>query len=146
MKIAIMALVLITITTTTVYGQITPPQAPTTNTTTTTPTPPTTTLTPTTQQIISDVHAACSEVTVPEVAILCVSVIHESPITLVLEGQLLIIQEAGRGTGEPGLVNNPYIWQAVDRFKTQGYTLSSVLLSGEGTQGNPHVWYIVMSK
>jgi len=36
--------------------------------------------------------------------------------------------------------------QAVYRFKAQGYTLNSVLLTGHGSEANPHSWYIVMSK
>jgi hypothetical protein len=45
-----------------------------------------------------------------------------------------------------GLIDNPFIWQAVDEFKTQGYAVDSVILSGQGSQGNPHDVYVVMSK
>jgi len=101
----------------------------------------TTTLTATTQRIIDEVHAACTQVTQAEVLNpICVTVVYESPTTLVLVGDLLVVQFGG------GYGGNPFIWQAVDGFKAQGYTLNSVLLSGQGSQGNPHEWYIVMSK
>jgi hypothetical protein len=100
-----------------------------------------TTLTATTQQIIDEAHAACTQVTQAEVLNpICVTVVYESPTTLVLVGDLLVVQFGG------GYGGNPFIWQAVDGFKAQGYTLHSVLLSGQGTQVNPHEWYIVMSK
>jgi hypothetical protein len=67
-------------------------------------------------------------------------VLHESS-TLVLTGELLIVRDQGGG-----YVENRYIWVAVDEFKAVGHTLHSVLLAGQGTQGNPHNWYIVMSK
>jgi hypothetical protein len=101
----------------------------------------TTTLTATTQQIIDEVYAACTQVTQAEVLNpTCVTVVYESPTTLVLAGDLLVVQFGG------GYGGNPFIWQAVDGFKAQGYTLHSVLLSGQGSQGNPHEWFIVMSK
>jgi hypothetical protein len=68
-------------------------------------------------------------------------VVHESSATVVLTGEVLI---ANLGGG--GYVENPYIWEAVDKFKPRGYTLNSVLLAGQGIQGNPHSWYIVMSR
>ncbi len=60
--------------------------------------------------------------------------------TVVLKGELLIVQ-----TGS-GFIDNPFIWQAVDEFKTQGYAVDSVILSGQGSQGNPHDVYVVMSR
>jgi len=105
--------------------------------------PPTTTLTPATQQIISEVQTACDETTnLSELVSLCVSVVHDSPTTLVLQGNLLLLPTQVGGD----IINNFFIWQAVDRFKAQGYTLNSALLAGEGTQPNPHIWYLVMSK
>jgi hypothetical protein len=65
---------------------------------------------------------------------------YESDTTVVLNGDLLIAEIGG------GLIDNPFIWQAVDEFKTQGYAVDSVILSGQGSQGNPHDVYVVMSK
>ena len=105
------------------------------------PSSTTTTNTATTQQIIDEAHAACTQVTQADVlAPLCITVVHESPTTIVLTGDLLIVQFGG------GYGDNPIIWQAVDKFKAQGYTLNSAVLTGQGSQGNPHSWYIVMSK
>lgn len=102
----------------------------------------TTTLSATAQRIIDQAQAACAGTTEAALAELCVSAVHESPRTIVLQGNLLIVQT---GTGIL-YTDNPYIWQAVDGLKNQGYTLTSVQLAGQGSQGNPHDWYIVMSK
>jgi hypothetical protein len=97
------------------------------------------TTTPAAQQIIDNARAACAGVTPSVLAELCVSVVYESPTTLVLNGDMLIVQ-----TG--GYTQNPFFWQAVDGFKAQGYTIDSVLLSGQGSQGNPHEFSVVMSR
>jgi hypothetical protein len=130
-----LVLLAVTTATTEVYAQ-TPP----------TPTPPpaafaATPVSAPTQEIINKVHANCSEATPAALASLCVSVVHESFRTLVLTGDLLIVIEGAGGYGD-----NRYIWLAADEFKAQGHTLDSVLLAGQGSQGNPHKWYIVMSK
>jgi ABC-type glycerol-3-phosphate transport system substrate-binding protein len=130
--------------TTTVYAQqitTTGAATNTTNVTTTTTTVPTT---PRTQQIIDNVLNACSEeIGAIELALQCVSVVYDASRTLVLTGELLIISVAGGGTA---YVENRYIWIAVEEFRALGHTVDHVLLSGQGTQGNPHQWYIVMSK
>jgi hypothetical protein len=92
------------------------------------------------QQIIADAQTACSREVGTGAPSLCVSVVHESPNTVVLYGQLLVFE------GTTGYVDNPFIWRAVDGFRGQGYTLTSTVLSGQGSQGNPHSWYIVLSK
>jgi hypothetical protein len=158
-----------------------PPQQPSqTTTTTNTTTPPSTSggqftvpvptnatlpitgarLSPIAQQIIIDIQTQCRE---QAIIILeqCVNVWHESPTTLVLNGETLILASPGTGPiggetteetfgeeFESNLGNYPniYIWEAVDRFKEQGYTLTSVMMAGQGTQGNPHEFFVVMSK
>jgi hypothetical protein len=133
------ALVVVALPPTTVYGQqttATPTEPPSSTTTSEIP------LTAAARQIIADAQTACTERTAPVLGPLCVSVVYESPTILVLTGQLAIVI----GGGEIGYQENPYIWQAVDGFKAQGYTLNSVQLGGQGSQGNPHSWYIVMSK
>jgi hypothetical protein len=71
----------------------------------------------------------------------CAFIVYESANTVVLGGDLLI-------NTSPGLYSdNPFLWQAVDGFKAQGYTtIESVLPTGQGTEANPHKLYIVMSK
>ena len=118
-------------------------------------------LTATTQQIIIDLQTQCRD---QGAMILqdCVSVWHESTTTLVLNGDTLLLAAPGSGpigsTGtaedlfgedfESSVGNYPnvYLWEAVDRFKAQGYTLTSVMLGGQGSQGNPHEFFVVMSK
>jgi hypothetical protein len=92
------------------------------------------------QQIIANAQTDCSQEVGTLAPILCVSVVHESPNTVVLYGQLLLLE------GATGYVDNPFIWRAVDGLKGQGYSLTSTMHSGQGSQGNPHSWYIVMSK
>lgn len=90
------------------------------------------------------------------------SVWHESPTTLVLNGDTLLLAAPGSGPiGSTGTAEdlfgedfestvgnypNVYLWEAVDAFKAQGYTLTSVMLGGQGSQGNPHEFFVVMSK
>jgi hypothetical protein len=87
---------------------------------------------------------------------------HESPSTLVINGETLLLAAPGTGPiGSTGTAEdlfgeefassvgnypNVYLWEAVDRFKAQGYTLTSVMLGGQGSQGNPHEFFVVMSK
>ena len=118
-------------------------------------------LTPTTQQIIIDIQTQCRE---QGVILLtdCVNVWHESPSTLVINGKTLLLASPGSGPiGSTGTAEdlfgedfassvgnypNVYLWEAVDRFKAQGYTLTSVMLGGQGSQGNPHEFFVVMSR
>jgi hypothetical protein len=118
-------------------------------------------LTPATQQIIIDIQTECQEQGVI-IAEDCVSVWHESPTTLVLNGGTLLLAAPGSGpigsTGNAedlfgenfgssvGNYPNIHLWQAVDAFKAQGYTVTSVLLGGQGSQGNPHEFFVIMSK
>lgn len=119
-------------------------------------------LTPATQQIIIDIQTQCRE---QGVILLtdCVNVWHESPTTLVLNGETLLLAAPGTGPiGSTGTAEdlfgeeefqsavgnypNVYFWEAVDAFKAQGYTMTSVMLGGQGSQGNPHEFFVVMSK
>lgn len=61
---------------------------------------------------------------------------------VVLNGDLLI--GGARGDGE--YVPNLYISAAVSDFQQQGYKINSVNLAGQGSEANPHSWYVVMSK
>ena len=75
-----------------------------------------------------------------------------------LNGETLVLATPGAGpftgegiqetieSGETGNYPNIYLWQAVDKFKEQGYTVTSIMLSGQGTQGNPHQFFVVLSK
>ena len=108
------------------------------------------TISPTAKQIIDAVKAECAKtvslgtepVPLEIKAVLveeCLFLVYESATTVVLNGDLLIPSAGGN-------INNPFIWQAVDEFKVQGYRVDSVMVSGEGSRGNPHQLYVVMSK
>ena len=66
------------------------------------------------------------------------SVIYQSPITVVLEGDKLTV-------GAGGFVDNQFIWQGVDLVKQQGYVIDSVAMSGLGTEDNPDVYHVILS-
>jgi hypothetical protein len=70
----------------------------------------------------------------------CISLLHESPTTVVLAGDLFLT-----GTGI-STANNIVIWPAVDGFKALGYSIDSVEQTGQGTEDNPLRLMIVMSK
>jgi hypothetical protein len=71
----------------------------------------------------------------------CISLLHESPTMIVLNGDLLI-------STSPGLYSeNTSLWKAVNMIKDAGYnTITSMELAGQGNQGNPHKLYVVMTK
>lgn len=73
----------------------------------------------------------------------CVSLVYESPTTIVVGGALLT---AGSTSQFAGDWNNPFIWKAVDSFKELGYSLTSVEIGGQGSENSPHTWYVLMSK
>ncbi len=66
------------------------------------------------------------------------SVVYQSPSTVVLEGEKLAL-------GPGGLLDNQYLWQAVDLVKQQGYTIESVTMSGLGTENNPDIYHVILS-
>jgi hypothetical protein len=90
-------------------------------------------------QIITKAQDECLKEAGAILGMFCVSVIHESPNTLVLNGDLLV-------GGSAGYEDNPFIWRALDGFRGQGYNIESISLAGQGSQGNPHKILIVMTK
>lgn len=66
---------------------------------------------------------------------------YESPTTIVLSGDLIVTNGALLGEF------NSILWSAMDHLINQyGFKLQQVLTSGIGTQGNPTVAYILMTK
>ena len=41
---------------------------------------------------------------------------------------------------------NTILWQGVEALKSQGFVIESVMMGGEGSEGNPNVYHVVMSK
>ncbi|HKI07194.1 MAG TPA: hypothetical protein VKA09_02255 [Nitrososphaeraceae archaeon] len=123
------------------------------------PSPPTTTLPqiattapgappipPDLQKVLTDAQTACAPALYQIPGLpgdltkgLCVNAVYASPKTVLVTGNLII--ETTEGNQQ-----NPFIWLAVDGFKALGYSISSIQLSGQGSQGNTHDWLIVMSK
>ena len=68
-----------------------------------------------------------------------VSVMYESPNTIVLEGRKIT-------HAEPEFRINEKIWQGVDMVKDKGFVINSVMMSGSGTIDDPTYYTIVMSR
>jgi hypothetical protein len=68
-----------------------------------------------------------------------VSVMYESPNTIVLEGRKI-------AHAEPEFRINEKIWQGVDMVKEKGFVIDSVMMSGSGTIDDPTYYTIVMSR
>ena len=111
--------------------------AQTTTTTTTTPEEESTTSAPiqlvtpsaAAQQIINNTKAECEQAQFRQVR--CVVLVYESPTTVVLSGLVKIF---GGGPESRGLYPNPFLWNAVDDFKAQGYTITSIEMNVVGQQ------------
>lgn len=96
-------------------------------------------------QIIEEVRGEYESSNFRFIGSQCVTLVYESPTTVVLDaGPLLISTDFSRSLS--GNWDNPFVWKAVDHFKALGYLVTSVELGGQGSQGNPHNWHIVMSK
>lgn len=67
---------------------------------------------------------------------LCVTVIHESPTRIVFTGDYIGSR----------LTYNIGIWEVVNALEARGLSLDSVELTGEGSEGNPHSYLIIMSR
>lgn len=135
---------------------------PGTTTSTTQPSPPQL-VTPSAaaQQILSSILADCTQAGFFDYQ--CATLVYESPTTVVLNGETLILGGDPRlfenfenpQTSPPsfdpesspiGNYPNPFLWRAVDGFKAQGYTIDSVTVGGVGSQGNPNEFFVIMSK
>ncbi len=74
----------------------------------------------------------------------CIEVEYESPTTVVLNGHYILSNSSlPLGESKPP---NTILWQGVDALKSQGFAIESVTMGGEGREGNPNVYHIVMSK
>lgn len=86
------------------------------------------------------------------------NVIYQSDKRVVLEGEKITLQVTGGPVQDPtqlpdaadpssaSRVENTNIWRAVELIEGYGYHLDQVELTGQGSQGNPHDYLIVMSK
>jgi hypothetical protein len=134
--------------TTFVYAQTTtttttPEGEESTTTTTTTTSAPIQSVTPSAaaQQIINDTKAECEQAQF--FGSRCVILVYESPTTVVLSGGVLIF---GGGPESRGFYLNPFLWIAVDGFKAQGYTITTIEMTGAGNKSSANDFHVIMSK
>lgn len=74
----------------------------------------------------------------------CIEVEYESPNIVVLNGHYIQFNSSlPLGESKPP---NTILWQGVEALKSQGFVIESVMMGGEGSEGNPNVYHIVMSK
>jgi hypothetical protein len=133
--------------TTFVYAQTittvpTPEEQNSTEATTTT-TAPIQSVTPsaTAQQIINNTKAECEQAQFSQAR--CVILIYESPTTVVLKGLIAIY---GGNPESRALHPNPFLWNAVDDFKAQGYTITDIEMNVVGNRSSDNEFHVIMSK
>ncbi len=80
-----------------------------------------------------------------------VSLIYESPSTAVLQGDLIISSgllssQNSTSNYEGGYATNTDLWVAMDLLRNNGFKTQQIITTGQGSVGNPHTVYIVMTK
>jgi hypothetical protein len=132
--------------TTFVYAQTTTSNTTAANTTgnATTTTAPIQSVTPPSaaaQQIINNSKAECEQAQFRQAR--CVVLVYESPTTVVLSG---LVKIYGGGPESRGLYPNPFLWNAVDGFKAQGYTISTIEMNVVSNKSSDNEYQVIMSK
>ena len=125
--------------TTFVYAQTTTTtsqEEPTTSTSTQSVTP-----SAAAQQIINNTKAECKQAQFLQAR--CVILVYESPTTVVLNGLISIF---GGGPESRGIRPNPFLWNAVDDFKAQGYTITAVEMNEVSNKTSDNEFHVIMSK
>lgn len=125
-----------------VYAQTTTANNATGNATTTT-SAPIQLVTPSAaaQQIINNTKAECAQAQFRPGG--CVNLVYESPTTVVMNGNALIFG----GSAEKKTLNlNPFLWKAVDGFKAQGYTITTIVMREIDNDSSHDVFSVIMSK
>jgi hypothetical protein len=113
------------------------------NATTTTTTAPIQLVTPSAaaQQIINNTQAECVQAQFRQAR--CVILVYESPTTVVLNGLIKIF---GGSPESRGLYPNPFLWNAVDGFKAQGYTITGIEMNVVSNKTSDNEFHVIMSK
>jgi hypothetical protein len=93
------------------------------------------------QQIINNTQAECVQEQFRPRG--CVILVYESPTTVVLNGLVKIF---GGSAGTPRLYPNPFLWNAVDDFKAQGYTISTIEMNVVSNKSSDNEFHVIMSK
>jgi hypothetical protein len=93
------------------------------------------------QQILNNTKAECEQAQFLQPR--CVILAYESPTTVVLSGLIKIFG----GTAEsPRNYQNPFLWNAVDDFKAQGYTITAIEMNVVNNRTSDNEYHVIMSK
>ena len=119
--------------------------------TTTTPEEETTTSAPTqlitpsaaAQQIINNTKAECEQAQFFQPR--CVQLVYESPTTVVLTGLVIIFGGSAESESQ-AFHPNSFLWNAVDAFKAQGYSITDVEITVLGNRSTNSEFNVIMSK
>ena len=95
------------------------------------------------QQIINNTKAECEQAQFFQPR--CVQLVYESPTTVVLTG-LVIIFGGSAETESQTFHPNSFLWNAVDAFKAQGYSITDVEVTVLGTRSTNSEFNVIMSK
>ena len=143
--IVIVIVIVAVLPTTFVYAQTTTSNTTAANTTgnATTTTAPIQLVTPSAaaQEIISNTEAECEQAQFRQVR--CVVLVYESPTTVVLNGLVKIF---GGSAESQRNYQNPFLWRAVDGFKAQGYTISTIEMNVVSNKSSDNEFNVIMSK
>ena len=93
------------------------------------------------QEIINNTKAECQQVQFRQAR--CVILVYESPTTVVLNGLVKIF---GGSAGTPRHYPNPFLWNAVDDFKAQGYTIIDIEMNVVSNRSSHNEFLVIMSK
>jgi hypothetical protein len=140
-SIAIVIAIVAVLPTTFVYAQTTtttttPQEEPTTSASTQSVTP-----SAGAQQIINNTKAECEQAQFLQPR--CVILVYESPTTVVLSGLISIF---GGSAESRGFRPNSFLWNAVDDFKAQGYTITAVEMNVVSNKTRENEFHVIMSK
>jgi hypothetical protein len=93
------------------------------------------------QQIINSTKAECEQAQFRQAR--CVVLVYESPTTVVLKGLIAIY---GGNPESPRHYPNPFLWNAVDGFKAQGYTITTIEMNVVSNKSSDNEFNVIMSK
>jgi hypothetical protein len=93
------------------------------------------------QQIINNAQAECEQAQFLQPR--CVILVYESPTTVVLSGLIKIF---GGSAESQRNYQNPFLWRAVDGFKAQGYTITTIEMTVVSNKSSDNDFHVIMSK
>jgi hypothetical protein len=142
-SMAIVIVIVAVLPTTFVYAQTTTTTTPEEESTTTSA--PIQLITPSAaaQQIINNSKAECEQAQFFQIR--CVVLVYESPTTVVLNGLILIFGGSPETEGR-SFHPNPFLWNAVEGFKAQGYAITSIEINVVGNKSSDNEFHVIMSK